>query len=61
MKKSTFFCSVQYMKKSSFLYIKQKGRQLIVPSSPKHLLVILLKAKKFFGKIYIFQLFSSPK
>ena len=34
------------MKKSTFLNIKEKGRQPVVPSSPNHLLVILLKPKK---------------
>ena len=45
------FCSVQYMKESTLLNIKQKGQQPIVPSSPNHLLVILLKANKIFGEI----------
>ena len=34
------------MKESAFLNIKQKVRHPIVPSSPNHLLVILLEAKK---------------
>ena len=42
------FCSEQYMKKITFLNIKQKGQQSIVPSSPNHLFAILLKANKFF-------------
>ena len=46
------------MKDSAFLNIKQKGRQAIVPSSPIHLLVILLKANKMFGGIQIFQLYG---
>ena len=39
------------MKKSTFLNIKQKGRQLIVPFFAKLLLIILLKANKIFGEI----------
>ena len=39
------------MKKSTFLVIKQKGQQPIVPSSPNQLLVVLLKANRIFGGI----------
>ena len=55
------FCPVQYMKKSTFLNIKEKGWQPIVPSSPKHSLVILLKANKIFGGTSIFQLYRGVR
>ena len=42
------FCSVQYMKRSTFLNKKRKRRQPMVPFFPNQLLVILLKTNKFF-------------
>ena len=42
------FCSVQYMKRSTFLNKKGKRRQPMVPFFPNQLLVILLKTNKFF-------------
>ena len=41
-----FFCFLQFMKKSTFLNIKLKGWQPIVPSSPNQLLVILFKVNR---------------
>ena len=43
-----FFCSIQFIKNSTFLNINLKEQQPIIPSPPDQLLVILLKINKMF-------------
>ena len=45
---SLVFCSVQYLKTSTYLNTKLNSRQPIVFSSPNKLLAILIKASKIF-------------